>query len=449
MPAIAPIAVPVGNLTSVPAQAPTSVPAQAQTPLSIGSSAAAHDYLMLLGELGKAAGLDAVGVAKAEPFASARQVLLTRKRQGLAGGMQFTYRNPARSTDPRATLPQADTLFVGALAVAAPDVSAVGQAKPQADPQGGPQSGPQAKPQGQVANYAQRDYYGQLRFGLAAVASRLEADGWQAKIVIDDNALMDREAAFRAGLGWYGKNTCLLIPRRGSQFVLGSVITDAPLPAGRPLDRTCGACSLCQQACPTGALDVAGQLDARRCLAWLLQQAGVFPRQHRAALGNRFYGCDSCQSVCPVGKSDRAVGNSDKAAVHGREPGVDGTDISKVDILALLSSTDEKLLRKYGRFYIPKRQPRYLRRNALVVLGNLGDPQSPEVRKALIAALADADPIIRAHAVWVARTMGLEDLAEAAKLDPDARVREEARLPVEARPPEEARLPVEARFTAK
>lgn len=242
MPAIAPIAVPVGNPTSVPAQAqitvpaqaPTSVPAQAHTPLSIGSSAAAHDYLMLLGELGKAAGLDAVGVAKAEPFASARQVLLTRKRQGLAGGMQFTYRNPARSTDPRATLPQADTLFVGALAVTASDVSAVGQAKPQADPQGGPQNDPQAKPQGQVANYAQRDYYGQLRFGLAAVASRLEADGWQAKIVIDDNALMDREAAFRAGLGWYGKNTCLLIPRRGSQFVLGSVITDAPLPAGQP-----------------------------------------------------------------------------------------------------------------------------------------------------------------------------------------------------------------------
>jgi len=391
---------------------------------------ASTSYVLQLCELGKSAGLDALGVASAEPFEAAKGILHTRKQQGLSGGMQFTFRNPDRSTTPESTLAEARTLIVGALAYQS------------ASP---PKQATATEIYGQVASYAQRDYYGQLRLGLDAIARQLQADGWQAKIVIDDNALMDREAAFRAGLGWYGKNTCLLIPRRGSQFVLGSVITDVPLPYSQPIDRSCGTCSLCQRACPTGALDTAGQLDARRCLAWLLQQGGIFPRQHRAALGNRFYGCDSCQTACPVGKSATGLRNKNQFEVTAAEGAISGggatgesstgedTVLDRVKILSLLRSTDEELLRRYGRFYIAKRQPRYLRRNALVVLGNTGNPKSWATRTTLAAALRDTDPIVRAHAVWAARRMGLDNLALSAQYDCDARVREEARLPVEVR----------------
>ena len=127
-------------------------------------------------------------------------------------------------------------------------------------------------------------------------------------MVADDNALVDREAAYRAGLGWYGKNANLLLPGEGSWFVLGSVVTDAPAaPPSRPRRCAdgCGTCTRCLDGCPTGAIVAPGVVDARRCLAWLLQVEGAFPREHRVALGDRLYGCDDCQEVCPPNRRRR------------------------------------------------------------------------------------------------------------------------------------------------
>ena len=150
------------------------------------------------------------------------------------------------------------------------------------------------------------DHYRPLRAALGRVAEHLQSAGWRARVVADDNALVDRAAAVRAGLGWYGKNTNVLLPGAGSWFVLGSVLTDAPLTAGtsspRPVPDGCGSCQQCLTACPTGALVGAGQLDGRRCLAWLLQAPGVFPPEFRVALGDRMYGCDDCQTVCPINR---------------------------------------------------------------------------------------------------------------------------------------------------
>ena len=234
------------------------------------------DYLHSLLALAEQSGLDAVGVASAEPFAEARSALEERRGRGLASSMQFTYRNPKRSCDPAAALPGAQSLIVGALKydkISTTDCEGM---------------------LARVADYAQRDCYGDLRAALEILAKRLRDDGYEARVLVDDNALMDREAAKRAGLGWYGKNTCLLIPKKGSRFVLGSVVTTAALTPNDEIERTCGACNACQEACPTGALDTAGELDARKCLAWLLQAEGIFPREYRAALGNKFYGCDDC-----------------------------------------------------------------------------------------------------------------------------------------------------------
>src|SRR5690606_2934259 len=121
--------------------------------------------------------------------------------------------------------------------------------------------------------------------GLGAVAAELTAAGWRARVLADDNALVDRAAAARAGIGWFGKNANLLLPGLGSWFVLGSVITDAPVvPTEVPVADRCGSCTRCLEACPTGAIVAPGVVDARRCLSWLLQADGSFPREHRAAL---------------------------------------------------------------------------------------------------------------------------------------------------------------------
>ncbi|MCU0270837.1 MAG: tRNA epoxyqueuosine(34) reductase QueG [Acidimicrobiales bacterium] len=341
--------------------------------------------------VGRRSGLDAVGIASAEPFESTRVVLEERRAAGLHGGMQFTYRNPARSTDPSRSLPGARALVVGARAYDARFPAA------PAD---------RSRPRARVARYAVRDHYAELRRGLEAVADHLRGEGWVARVLADDNALVDRAAAHRAGLGWYGKNANILLPGAGSWFVLGAVLTDAPLPStAAPVEDGCGSCRRCLDGCPTGAIVAPGVVDARRCLAWLVQAEGDFPLEHREALGDRIYGCDDCQEVCPPnrragrGRDDPAGGSGDEAAW--------------VDVVALLDADDAELLDRFGRWYIPRRDPRYLRRNALVVLGNRAGGScgaGTAVEAVLRRYLEHPDEMLRTHAVWAARRLGRSDL---------------------------------------
>jgi epoxyqueuosine reductase len=383
--------------------------------------------------LGRAAGLAAVGVAPAAPFLTTRRHLERRKAAGLHAGMSFTYRRPERSTDPGTALPGAQALVVGAWAYrrTAPEPPPASPDSP--DVQGAhavPSPGATgAAPAGTVARYAWEDHYGALRAALQEVAAALRAEGWRARVLVDDNALHDREAAYRAGLGWYGKNANLLLPGAGSWFVLGSVVTDAPLDATTPADRVadgCGTCTRCLPACPTGAIVAPGVVDARRCLAWLLQAEGPFPPEHRVALGGRIYGCDDCQEVCPPNRRAERHDPDPVAAGVGAEP--------TVDLLAMLAASDEELLARHGRWYVPRRQPRYLRRNALVALGNVADAADPAVAQALRRALAETDAIVRSHAVWAAHRLGRPDLLAAVVDDRDPLVRAELAAPVAVRP---------------
>jgi epoxyqueuosine reductase len=237
-----------------------------------------------------------------------------------------------------------------------------------------------------VARYAWVDHYAPLRDALGVVAQQLRGDGWKAVVVADDNALVDREAAYRAGLGWYGKNANLLLPGRGSWFVLGSVVTDAPLQsASEPVPDGCGACHRCLDACPTGAIVAAGVVDARRCLAWLLQRPGAIPVEFRVALGDRIYGCDDCQTVCPPNVR------------FGRAEPVEAEADPIVDLVELLEADDATLLARHGRWYIAGRDPRWLRRNALVALGNVGDDRA----SAILNRYRDGDDeLLAEHAAW-------------------------------------------------
>jgi epoxyqueuosine reductase len=327
--------------------------------------------------IARAAGIDAFGIADAGPFEDTRQVLESRKADGLHGGMQFTYRNPRRSTDPSRLVPGARAIVVGARGYGTPDPPP-------------PSDGPAV---GRVARYARIDHYAALRVGLEAVAEVLRAHGWVARVACDDNALVDRAAAWRAGIGWYGKSANILLPGLGSWFVLGSVVTDAPLAtAPGPVEDGCGACTRCLEGCPTGAIVAAGVVDARRCLAWLVQAPGTFPMAYRVALGDRIYGCDDCQEVCPPNR-----------AIERRQHVADGTSMADgawVGLLDVLASSDAELLDAHGRWYVPDRDPRYLRRNALLALGNVGRPNDPAVTATVRAHVVGDDSMLAEHARW-------------------------------------------------
>ena len=334
-------------------------------------------------DTGRRAGLAAVGVCRAEPFTEMAETLRERRERGLHGGMQFTYRNPERSTDPSRILPEAASLVVGALDFW----------------RGEPPRPDDGLPYGRVAAYSREDHYAALRSALDQVAEALRAEDHRAVVVADENSLVDRAAAYRAAIGWWGKTSNILVPGAGSLVVLGAVVTDALLcdtdPA--PMADGCGSCRQCLDGCPTGAIVAPGVVDARRCLAWLVQEAGVFRPEFRVALGDRIYGCDDCAEVCPP--------NRVRVRLDSRAP--EKPNEAWVSLVNLLDASDEDLLARFGRWYIPRRQPRYLRRNALVALGNVGNPSEPRVRSAVDQALAHPDPLVRAHAVWCARRLGL------------------------------------------
>ena len=368
------------------------VPLANQQPFSREEAAA---YTKQLLALGAANGIDRLGVAPAATMQRARDTLHARKAVGLHDTMQFTYRNPDRSTNPQVSVPNAQAMIVGACSYAADAPLAPQQLSAR------------------VARYAWANYYESLRAGLGAVSAALQADGWNAQVFVDHNALVDRESAYLAGLGWYGKNANLLINGAGSFFVLGSVVTDAPLVVNeRPVDDGCGACKRCLDSCPTNAIVEPGVIDAAKCLAWLVQKPGVFNREYRVALADRVYGCDSCQDVCPP---TIRLGITTKPSVVR----------AWVPVLQMLEMDDAQLLESVGQWYIADRNPVWVRRNLLIVLGNIGNASDEAVRNAIQKFCTHAEPMLRAHAIWSAARLGLNQFIPAT--DEDSTVAEELR----------------------
>jgi epoxyqueuosine reductase len=172
----------------------------------------------------------------------------------------------------------------------------------------------------------------------------------------------------------------------------------------------CGSCRRCIDQCPTGAIVEPGVIDAARCLAWVLQKPGVIDPRWRRAIGDRIYGCDDCQEACPP-----------TVRLGGREPAppvAEGRVERTLDALELLAIDDDAVLARWGRWYVTDRQPRWLRRNALVVVGNSGRGTDARIQHTLVRYLADDDPMLRAHAVWAARELGQHHLLPDADDDP-------------------------------
>jgi epoxyqueuosine reductase len=204
-------------------------------------------------------------------------------------------------------------------------------------------------------------------------------------VLVDANQHVDREAAARSGVGFYGKNTMLITRRHGSWVVLGTLVTDVELEPTPPLGLDCGECTLCIDACPTDALATAGTLDATRCLSYWSQAPAAVPAEYREALGAQVYGCDICQDVCPW---NRGVEKRRAAAAAGE---------AHVSLLEWLTVDADELRRSYDRLYVPRNDGRWLRRNALIAAGNVGGP--PE-REAVATLADDDDAMVREHARW-------------------------------------------------
>jgi epoxyqueuosine reductase len=314
-------------------------------------------------------GLDAVGVARAEPYEDTERHIVERRARGLFADMRFTMAQPEISCHPERLLDGARTVVSAALCYYAPAAEA----------------GPG---QGRLPRYTWSDAYAELRVRLDALGRRL---GGEYRVLVDANQHVDREGAARSGVGFYGKNTLLITRRHGSWVVLGTLVSDQELQPTPPLEATCGSCTLCIEACPTGALDEPGTLDSTRCLSYWTQAPGSIPEQYRVELGAQVYGCDICQDVCPWNRGIEKRRRNDPLPA-GAEP-----HVSLVDWLA---ADPAELRAQYERLYVPRNDGSHLQRNALVALGNTG---GIEDRDTAAACLDAPDPMLREHAAWAVR----------------------------------------------
>jgi len=246
---------------------------------------------------------------------------------------------------------------------------------------------------GYISRYALgRDYHKVLRRALANLAAdlarRVGAFGY--RVCVDSAPVLEKAHARNAGLGWIGKHTNLIARDAGSWFFLGEILTDLPLPVDERASAHCGTCQACIPACPTGAIVAPWRLDARRCISYLtIEHKSAIPEELRPAIGNRIYGCDDCQLVCPWNKFARAAAHPDFRVRHA---------LDASSLPALFAWTAEEFEeRMRGSAIYRLGYERWLR-NIAVALGNA--PTSPQVVGALEARRQDASPLVREHVAW-------------------------------------------------
>jgi epoxyqueuosine reductase len=245
-----------------------------------------------------------------------------------------------------------------------------------------------------------------------------------ARWYVDDGPMLDRAAAARAGLGWFGKNTNILTKELGSWVFLGQIITDLELEPDPPLQKTCGSCVRCIDACPTGAIVAPYVIDNTRCISYqTIENRGPIPIELRPLMLDWVFGCDICQEVCPVNRKETPTKETD----FGRR------NLSVADLVEILQMTDDDFLERFAGSPIMRAKLVGLQRNACVALGNL---KAATAVPALANALATGAPLVRSHAAWALGRIGGVDagntLASAALTETNEDVLAEIRSAAEA-----------------
>jgi epoxyqueuosine reductase len=327
---------------------------------------------------GAALGFQAVGIADAD-LGAAEARLAEWLARGFHGEMDYMARHGARRARPAALVP-------GTLRV----ISARMDYWPAA---ADAESTLADRSRAYVSRYALgRDYHKVLRARLQRLAGRIEAaaGAFGHRVFTDSAPVMEVELAVRAGLGWRGKHTLALTREAGSYFFLGEIYTDLPLPVDRPVTEHCGTCTRCIDACPTGAIVAPYQLDARRCISYLtIELKGSIPVELRPLVGNRVYGCDDCQLVCPWNKYARTSAEPDFAVRHG---------LDSASLMELFGWAEGTFHARLAGSAIHRIGYERWSRNLAVGLGNA--PTTPGVIAALRARADDPSGLVREHVAW-------------------------------------------------
>jgi epoxyqueuosine reductase len=331
-------------------------------------------------------GFDLCGIAPAEAFP---ELSFFREwlDHGYAGTMGYLPRSAERRADVRRVMPSARSVIV---------TGAVYNA-------GHPYSTERHEPtRGEIARYAWgEDYHDALGRRLEALIGWMRQrhpDPFDARAYVDTGPVQERVYAQYAGIGWIGKNTCVINPEVGSWILLGTIICSLPLDSDAPALDQCGTCTLCLEACPTDAFARPHVLDATRCLSYLtIEHRGSIPEEHREALGNHLFGCDICQEVCPW--NGAPIQTSDPSWSR-RE----GLNLSS--LIELWRRSDAELAEFIGQSAMTRAGVGGLRRNLAVALGNSGDPLALDVLDERHTADGTAgDPRVVEHVEWAKRTL--------------------------------------------
>jgi epoxyqueuosine reductase len=350
----------------------------------------------------RARGFDIAGVTKPDAVPEAKARLERFLADGAHGDMAWMETTAARRASPRALWPDVRSVIMLGMNYGPDEDSLVILTQ---------------KDRAAISIYAKSDDYHELIKSRLKQVARWLVDnaGGDVKVFVDTAAVMEKPLAAQAGLGWQGKHTNLVSRQFGSWLFLGSIFTTLDLPADEAIEDSCGTCRACLDICPTNAFPEPYRLDARRCISYLtIEHKGPIPREFRAAMGNRIYGCDDCLAVCPW----------NKFAEQGREAKLAARDSLRAPKLAELARLDDTQFRVLFAKTSVKRtgRDRFVR-NVLIAIGNSGDASLASEAERL---LDDASPLVRGAAVWaLAQLLPRENFAALQKSDTDESVNDE------------------------
>lgn len=330
----------------------------------------------------KEIGIDKIGFASASMFDELKNRLLAQQELGYASG--FEEPDIEKRVDPTLVVPKARSIISIALAYPSKLKDAPKSTKED-------RRGIFCR-----ASWGQ-DYHTVLRDRLQKLETFIKEKVPAAILqsMVDTGELADRAVAERAGIGWSGKNCAIITPEFGSYVYLGEMITDIPFPPDKPIEDGCGTCNKCVDACPTGALVTGGQLNSQRCIAFLTQTKGFLAEEFRSKLGNRLYGCDTCQTVCPENKG------KDFHFHPEMEP---DPELAKPKLKPLLTMSNREFKEKFGHVSGSWRGKKPIQRNAIIALAHFKDQTAVPDLIELIKN--DVRPVIRGTASWALGKIG-------------------------------------------
>ncbi len=359
-----------------------------------------------------AMGFDLVRVTSAEEFVWDRDEAIKRIDEGLMDGLPWYHEGRVRrGADPQKLLPGARSIICLGLNYYQDDLP----------------EGESTRLAGRVARYAWlQDYHKVMKKRMRAYVEGLSKQlgtTVSARWYVDDGPMLDRAAAARSGLGWFGKNTNILTGSHGSWIFLGQIITDLDLEPDAPSKKTCGACVRCIDACPTGAIVAPYVIDNTRCISYqTIENRGPIPLELRPQMLDWVFGCDICQDVCPVNRKAVPAGSplwnqEPHGAVLSQGPvkaaAGHSQGLAALDLLELVDLTEEEFHSRFRGTPILRAKRVGLQRNACVALGNLGDPAA--IPALSLVLTTNPEPLVRGHAAWALGEIGTHEAEDALK----------------------------------